>query len=120
LGTNLLRVAPGQSFFGEDADLPDSAGAMIRRATGVQATAATKAIAYATWRRNQLIDPAQPGGISVTAADPSLPTTVGATLARGRFLDAATGRYPTVVLGAEAAERLGIHPTGAWELGRAA
>jgi putative ABC transport system permease protein len=112
LGTNLLRVAPGQSFLGEDADLPDSAGAMIRRATGVQATAATKAIADATVRRNQLIDPAQTGGISVTAADPSLPTTVGATLARGRFLDAATGRYPTVVLGAEAAERLGIDRTG--------
>jgi putative ABC transport system permease protein len=112
LGTNLLRVAPGQTLFGEDADLPDSAGAMIRRATGVEATAAAKTIADVTVRRNQLIDPAQTGGIAVTAADPSLPTTVGATLARGRFLDAATGRYPTVVLGAEAAQRLGIDRTG--------
>jgi putative ABC transport system permease protein len=112
LGTNLLRVAPGQSFIGEDADLPESAGAMIRRADGVQATASTKAISGATVRRNHLIDPAQTGGIAVVAADPSLPTTVGATLARGRFLDAATGRYPTVVLGAEAAGRLGIDRAG--------
>jgi putative ABC transport system permease protein len=112
LGTNLLRVAPGQTFLGEDADLPESAGAMIRRANGVQATAAIKTIADTTVRRNDLIDPAQTGGISVAAADPSLPSTVGAGLARGRFLDAATGRYPTVVLGAEAAQRLGIDRTG--------
>ena len=25
LGTNLLRVAPGQSFFGDDAELPETA-----------------------------------------------------------------------------------------------
>jgi putative ABC transport system permease protein len=111
LGTNLLRVAPGQSFLGEDTDLPDSAGAMIRRADGVEATAATKVIADATVRRNHLIDPAQTGGISVLAADPALPAALGATLARGRFLEAATARYPTVVLGAEAAERLGIDRT---------
>jgi putative ABC transport system permease protein len=112
LGTNLLRVAPGQSFLGEDADLPESAGAMIRRADGVEATASTKTIAGATVRRNHLVDAAQTGGIAVAAADPTLPATVGATLARGRFLDAATGRYQTVVLGAEAASRLGIDRTG--------
>ena len=111
LGTNLLRVAPGESFLGEDADLPESAGAMIRRANRVEATASTKAIEGATVRRNHLIDPAQTGGIAVVAADPSLPSTVGARLARGRFLDAATGRYRTVVLGADAAQRLGIDRT---------
>jgi putative ABC transport system permease protein len=112
LGTNLLRVAPGQSFLGKDADLPESAGAMIARANGVEATASTKTIADATVRRNHLVASAETGGIAVTASDPSLPGTVGATLARGRFLDAATGRYPTVVLGAEAATRLGIDRTG--------
>jgi putative ABC transport system permease protein len=112
LGTNLLQVAPGQTFLGEDADLPESAGAMVRRANGVEATAAAKTVEDTTVRRNDLIDPAQTGGISVVAADPSLPTTVGATLRHGRFIDAATGRYPTVVLGAEAAERLGIDRTG--------
>jgi putative ABC transport system permease protein len=112
LGTNLLRVSPGQSFTGDEADLPETAGAMIRRVAGVQRTASAKAIEDVTVRRNQLIPAEETGGIGVVAADPSLPATVGATLARGRFLDAATGRYPTVVLGRDAAERLGIDRTG--------
>src|SRR5215218_1096481 len=35
LGTNLLRVAPGQSFLGEEAQLPESAAPMIGRVGGV-------------------------------------------------------------------------------------
>jgi putative ABC transport system permease protein len=112
LGTNLLRVAPGQSFTGDDVDLPDTAAAMIRRVDGVEATAATKVIDTATVRRTALIPEEETGGIAVMAAEPSVPSTVGATLATGRFLDAATGRYPVTVLGAEAAERLGIDRTG--------
>src|SRR5215216_1429778 len=112
LGTNLLRVAPGQSFLGEDSQLPESAAPMIRRVRGVDASASLKAIADVTVRRNDLIDPAQTGGIGVAAADPSLPATLGATMAHGRFLDAATGRYPVVVLGADAAQRLGIDRAG--------
>jgi putative ABC transport system permease protein len=112
LGTNLLRVAPGESFFGEEAALPETAAAMIRRVHGVEATASTKGLASITVRRNQLIDENETGGIAVTAAEPSLPATVGATLARGRFLTAATGRYPVVVLGADAARRLGVTRTG--------
>jgi putative ABC transport system permease protein len=112
LGTNLLRVAPGQSFFGDDVALPEPAAAMIRRVRGVEATASTKALSGLTVRRNPLIDPNETGGIGVSAADPSLPFTVGATLARGHFLTAANGRYPVVVLGADAARRLGIDRTG--------
>jgi putative ABC transport system permease protein len=112
LGTNLLRVAPGQTFMGEDAELPDTAAAMIRRVGGVEATAATKVVSSATVRRNALIPEEETGGIAVMAAEPSVPATVGATLARGRFVDAANGRYPVTVLGADAAERLGIDRTG--------
>ena len=57
-------------------------------------------------------------GISVVATDASLPATLGATVAHGTFLNAATARYPAVVLGAEAATLLGIHdlstPTQVW------
>jgi putative ABC transport system permease protein len=112
LGTNLLRVAPGQSFFGEEAELPESAGAMVGRVDGVQSTAAAKIVPDATVRRNELIDEAETGGIAVTAAEPSLLGTVGASLAGGRFLTAANARYPVVVLGADAAARLGITRTG--------
>ena len=112
LGTNLLRVSPGQSFTGEEPELPETAAAMIRRVDGVQATASAKVIAGSTVRRNALIDEAETGGIAVAAAEPSLPSTVGTTLARGTFLTAATERYPVVVLGADAAQRLGVTRTG--------
>jgi putative ABC transport system permease protein len=112
LGTNLLRVAPGQTFGGEDADLPETAGAMVRRVAGVEATSSLKTLAGVSVRRNHLIDDAVTGGIAVTAADPALPSTVGASLAAGRFLNAATARYPTVVLGSEAAVRLGVSRPG--------
>jgi len=112
LGTNLLRVAPGQSFTVDDAELPEIAAAMIRRVDGVEATASTKVIAGATVRRTSLIDEAETGGIAVMAVEPSLTSTVGARLARGTFLTPATERYPVVVLGADAAERLGVARTG--------
>jgi len=113
LGTNLLRVAPGQSFLGDDAVLPEAAAPMLRRADGVEEVAATESISGRTVRRTPYIDENETGGIGLVAADPSLLSTTGATLAHGRFLDAATARYPTVVLGADAAAALGIHDAGA-------
>jgi putative ABC transport system permease protein len=112
LGTNLLRVAPGQSFMGEEAVLPESAAPMLRRVNGVLSVAATAVVSGPTVRRNPLVDEAETGGISVTAADPALRQAVGATVRRGTFLNAATGRYPAVVLGSEAADQLGIDDTG--------
>jgi putative ABC transport system permease protein len=57
-------------------------------------------------------------GISLTATDAALLATLGATIARGAFLNAATAHFPAVVLGAEAARLLGIenltHPTQVW------
>src|ERR671911_313343 len=41
LGTNLLTVAPGQTFGGEDAALPDSAPGMVRRMASVERASAT-------------------------------------------------------------------------------
>jgi putative ABC transport system permease protein len=120
LGTNLLSVAPGQSFLGEQAKLPESAAPMIGRVAGVEAVAAVRTLADASVRRNDLIPEYETGGIAVAAADPSLAATVAARLRSGRFLDAATGRYPVVVLGAGAADQLGIGHTGArvWLGGR--
>src|SRR5918911_4357018 len=48
LGTNLLRVAPGQSFLGEDAVLPEPAASMLRRVAGVEQVAATATVSSAT------------------------------------------------------------------------
>jgi putative ABC transport system permease protein len=112
LGTNLLRVAPGQSFLGEQALLPEPAAAMIGRVDGVAAVAAVRDLEGVTVRRNDLIPDFETGGIAVAAADPALARTVAARVRSGRFLDAATGRYPVVVLGAGAADQLGIGDTG--------
>ena len=94
LGTNLLRVAPGQSFMGEEAVLPESAAPMLRRVSGVQSVAATAVVSGPTVRRTPFVDEAETGGITVAAADPALRETVGATLRRGTFLNAATGAFP--------------------------
>ena len=59
--------------------------------------------------RTSLVPAIDTSGISLTAADPSLPAAVGVTVAHGSFLNAATARYPAVVLGAEAASLLGIY-----------
>jgi putative ABC transport system permease protein len=62
----------------------------------------------ATIRRTDKVDPQETGGIAVQATDPGLLKALGGTLAAGRFIDEAIGRYPAVVLGSVAAERLGI------------
>ena len=108
LGTNLLQVEPGQSFAtGEDSKLPAAAAEMIRRIGPVESAAKTRSV-DATVRRTDLVDEAVTNGISVVATEPHLLATLGGTVADGRFLDEVTSSYPTVVLGSEAAARLGI------------
>ena len=111
LGTNLLRVSPGQTLFGEDAKLPEQARAMIGRIGPVDEVSAVETV-DASVRRTGYISEEETGGITVLAADLDLPATLGATLRAGVFLNAASSRYPAVVLGSIAAERLGIDRVG--------
>jgi putative ABC transport system permease protein len=107
LGTNLLTVTAGETFLGRDATLPEEATAMIGRIRPVDGTAAVAQLS-ATVRRTDFIDSEQTGGIAVQAAELSLLDTLQGSMRSGRWLDAATERYPAVVLGSVAAERLGI------------
>jgi putative ABC transport system permease protein len=111
LGTNLLSVSPGQSIFGEAATLPDSARAMVGRIRPVQEVSATGSVDAVVYR-SELSPPEETKGIVTLATDPSLPATLGATLADGVFLADASARYPAVVLGSTAARRLGIARAG--------
>ncbi|MCF2531649.1 ABC transporter permease [Yinghuangia soli] len=111
LGTNLLTVAPGQSFAGTAAQLPSDADAMVERIGPVESATATGKT-DATVRRNDRIEPGITGGIQVLASREDLLGTVGGKLRAGRFLDAATGNFPTVVLGDTAAKRLGVTEPG--------
>src|SRR6202167_559481 len=107
LGTNLLTVQPGQSFTGQTAELPLSAPAMIDRLPGVyqlQSTGATNANVY----RSPLIPSVNTNALTVDAATLGLPATAGTSVAHGEYLNAATAREPVAVLGAAAAQLLGI------------
>jgi putative ABC transport system permease protein len=120
LGTNLLTVAPGQTFGGDTAVLPTASVGMIRRIRPVQQAAATATVSDTAIYRNDHIPKEETGGLSVAAADLRLPQAVGATLAKGSWLNAATARYPTTVLGAATAAQLGIDRVGSqvWLGGR--
>jgi putative ABC transport system permease protein len=107
LGTDLLRAQPGRSVFGDEVTLPESARATAGRIGPVTGSAGITHVG-GTVRRTPYIDDDVTGGIALVAADTSLLDTVGATLADGRFLDNASATVPTVVLGADAARRLGI------------
>lgn len=111
LGTNLLTVSPGQSMFGDDTYLPTTAPGMISRIPGVNSVSAVGVISDASVRRTDAIDPNDGGGIGVAAARLDLLGTLGGKLQAGTWLNAATARYPSVVLGSVAAERLGIDST---------
>jgi putative ABC transport system permease protein len=106
LGTNLLTVQPGQTFTGT-AELPIAAPAMIARLPGVyqvQSTGSTNANVY----RSPLIPSVNTNALTVNAATLGLPATSGTSVAQGDFLNAATAREPVCVLGAAAAQLLGI------------
>lgn len=111
LGTNLLTVQPGQSFFGDTPVLPETSRVKLAALSGVTGTASIYDVSGATARRNSLVDPNETSGITVAASDLTLPQALSARLASGHFLTAAEARYPTVVLGAVAAQRLGLDST---------
>ncbi|TDC46148.1 ABC transporter permease [Jiangella ureilytica] len=110
LGTNLLTVAPGQSFVGE-ASLPPESVDMVARLDDVGAVSAVGVVPDTAVYRTDEIDPNQTNAIAVSAARTDLLDTVGATVASGRWLDDALGAFPVVVLGADAADLLGVART---------
>ncbi len=112
LGTNLLTVAPGTSLFGEAATLPEESVAMIGYLADVEAVSAMGQVPDTHIYRHDKIPAVQSGGMGVYASRLDLLDTLGATVAEGTWFNAATAQYPTVVLGARAAARLGIGATG--------
>jgi putative ABC transport system permease protein len=113
LGTNLLTVGPGSKLFSdEQATLPKESVSMIARIGPVESATAVGRLPDAKVYRNDHIPQGQTGSIAVFAAYVDLPSTVGATVASGVWLNAATAKYPAVVLGSTAADRLGIAAAG--------
>jgi putative ABC transport system permease protein len=118
LGTDLLTVTNGQSIQGQEAQLPTRAAGMLSRIDGVRQVAATAQLQGVNVYRTDKISSAQTGALTVRACDPGLLATLDGRARHGGFLTPATARYPTVVLGDQAATSLGIarleQPTRVW------
>jgi putative ABC transport system permease protein len=108
LGTNLLTVTPGQTFLGSNEVLPSTAVPTILHMPAVQRASAVYQVSGATVLRTPYVPSQQTGGIGVDATDPSLLAAVGGQLAQGQFLNSNNQSFPTVVLGAQAANTLQI------------
>jgi putative ABC transport system permease protein len=107
LGTNLLTVTNGQGFTGKTSELPLAAPAMIARIGPVTSVAETAKVTASVYR-TPLIPTIDTNALSVQAASTDLLATLGVKVAQGSYLNAATATEPVAVLGAAAAQRLGI------------
>jgi len=112
LGTNLLRLTPGQTLLGANEVLPATSVPMIGHMQNVLSDAAVYQVSSANVYRNPLVPTAQTGGIGVDAAGENLPEVMSATMTSGHFLDSVSDRFPEAVLGAEAADVLQIGHVG--------
>jgi putative ABC transport system permease protein len=108
LGTNLLTVTNGQSFTGGTAQLPKSAPGMITRLQGVTNVQYTGTISSIDAYRSPEIPSIDTNALTIDASSLYLPAAVSTSVAHGSYLNAATATEPVAVLGAAAAQRLGI------------
>jgi putative ABC transport system permease protein len=108
LGSNMLRAAP-VSAGGQPSQLPAESVDMVARVGPVTQVSAVANV-HAVVRRSDLVDPFDGSGLTVLAGRTDLLAAVNGRVAAGTFLSAASSSFPTVVLGAEAAARLGSPP----------
>jgi putative ABC transport system permease protein len=107
LGPDLLQAQAVTTQPDEQPSLPKEAPAMARRigpVTSVTAVANTNV----SVRRSDRTPVDDGVGIAVLASQDNLLSTVHGAVRTGRFLSPATDRFPTVVLGNQAAAWLGI------------
>ncbi len=108
LGTNLLTVSNGQSVTGATVELPTSASPMIGRISGVEHVQSTGTVSGANAYRTQYIPSVDSNGLTVQAASLDLPAVLATPVAQGHYLNAATAQEPVAVIGATAAQLLGV------------
>jgi putative ABC transport system permease protein len=108
LGTNLLTVEAGPSLTGAAAQIPREAPARLTLLDNIQLVADTALMKDNFVYRSSMIPVAETGGLQVRATSLNLPSVLGTGLARGDWLNQGTARVPVAVLGAVAAQQLGI------------
>jgi putative ABC transport system permease protein len=108
LGTNLLTVTPGKSLTGQTVQLPTAAPGMIARIGPVTGVEDTGSVTGVNVYRSPLIPAIDTNALGVQAATLGLLPVVRTSIAQGHYLNAASAREPVAVLGAAAAQLLGI------------
>ncbi len=108
LGTNLLTVEAGQRLTGGPAKLPLQAPGRITLLDNVHLVAHTGLMQKEKVYRNPMIPVGNSGGLQVRATSLNLLSVLNTGIARGDWLNAGTEREPVAVLGAAAAQQLGI------------
>jgi putative ABC transport system permease protein len=81
---------------------------MIGQLPGVTAVQYTGTISSTNAYRSPLIPPIDTNALTVDASSLGLPAAAGTSIAQGSYLNAATAREPVAVLGAGAAQLMGI------------
>lgn len=112
LGTNLLTVTAGKTFSGESTRLPADSAERLQRIEGVEQVGWTANLSGVAAYRSSYIDPASTNSLTVAATDTGLLSATSSELQTGSWFNDATEKYPTTVLGATAAKRLGIVSPG--------
>ncbi|WP_203902615.1 ABC transporter permease [Virgisporangium aliadipatigenens] len=108
MGTNMLTAAPTEGRAGGEAKLPETAVPMVARLDTVESVSAVGLVARTPVYRNEHIPAVETGGMSVYAARLDLLATLRVGMTAGHWLTEPGVRFPTVVLGAEAARILGL------------
>src|SRR5205085_6895270 len=93
---------------GGEAKLPFEAPARITHLNNVQLVAHTALVKDEKVYRNSMIPVGNSGGLQVRATSLNLLSVLSTGVARGNWLNEGTAREPVAVLGAAAAQRLGI------------
>lgn len=107
LGTNLLVVTAGTGFGTETASLDPVAGDRINHIGAVRAESAVSTTT-AVLLRNEWMSTNDTRGIGLVGVDDSLLATLNGTLAAGVWPGGNWSEAPVGVIGAQAAQRLGI------------
>ncbi|WP_372412111.1 ABC transporter permease [Streptomyces luteireticuli] len=109
LGTNLLKVQKSTDAGSvRSQELPERAAAMAARIGPVRATTAVGRLPGLTVGRSDRVPAGETSGVSVATARGDFRATLGTRAHAGALPGSDTDQFPTVVLGATAAQRLGI------------
>ncbi len=113
MGADLAVVTPGVGPDQKPIPLPETAPEIIARQDGVARVGVFEAApdGLAVYR-SDAVPAVETNGLTVSVARPDVFTAIEASLAAGRWFDEATRGMPVVVLGATAAQRLGIAEAG--------